>query len=827
MIRKFKKIKEEAMQNVIILALLPFNFFVFGMIELYLGNLGEWPFHISYIVKLSLIAFSVTLLLLMLINKLLKKYFSQKFSDYFCAFIFGLGIALYIQGNFLNGDYGLLNGQSIVWEKYSTRGYISSLMWAICTIIPIFLVKSKIYPRKILMLLSCILITTQIVTLGVFFIRIGDAEYGQSDVLTNENIFNLSDNKNVVVFVLDAFDSSDFKNLISSDVDIISDFQDFTYFDNMASVFNQTQVAIPQILTGEKYLNEIPYNDYLENSFEKSPLLKELHEKKYDVGIYSINTHVGNSQWINNQKKDSVKVDLIKLTTLYTKFTAFKYFPQVAKAQFNISSNEFTNIAATTDANDLYDIDTVSFYNMLKEHGIETNVGSPVFRFYHVFGMHQPYKLNEFIEYNDNNTATSREQAAKGSINLVRYYIDLLKKEGVYDKTTIVIMADHGSKELMVNPLFLIKQQNEQHSLIINSAPVSYSENLMPTLLKLIETDENTVNNTVYDVSENENINRKVYRITPDREHANGYYFDLYEYQTTGKIYDYSNFEFTGRTFSSANNGYSKLYKYKLGTVLKGSEILNAVITGFLGDSEIYSYGKEFMLCFDIGERPNSDLLVEIKLKKTVIYPSKLRIFVNGEEIQTKDINQDNGTVSFNLLNSSIRGTVLNLKFEVIGIDDISLINQDEIYSYCWDSIVIREQEQQIEDIAGKETLNGIVLKGGADPRNGTRSSKGINLLKDGVWYGFYISMAKGKYQISINGENLDRCSFYITAMENGNVFNPELNLVKNTDSQRIYQFELQEATVTDFVVYNTNKENLVLDHLFLQNVWDSEQTCN
>ena len=56
---------------------------------------------------------------------------------------------------------------------------------------------------------------------------------------------------------------------------------------------------------------------------------------------------------------------------------------------------------------------------------------------------------------------------AKGALYIVEEYINQLKKSGIYDKTTIIIIADHGSVNLEQNPLFLIKEYGADKEFII------------------------------------------------------------------------------------------------------------------------------------------------------------------------------------------------------------------------------------------------------------------------------------------------------------------------------------------------------------------------
>ena len=89
------------------------------------------------------------------------------------ALLFGTGLALYIQGNFINADYGILDGRQIDWSKYSAIGAINIIIWVPLIIIPVVLTYLK--PKmasNIFRFLSLGLVGVQVLTLIPLFISI-------------------------------------------------------------------------------------------------------------------------------------------------------------------------------------------------------------------------------------------------------------------------------------------------------------------------------------------------------------------------------------------------------------------------------------------------------------------------------------------------------------------------------------------------------------------------------------------------------------------------------------------------------------------------------
>ena len=68
----------------------------------------------------------------------------------------------------------------------------------------------------------------------------------QTDVnLTEEGLFDLSAKDNVVVFVLDTFDTSVMDQILNADPSALDSFEDFTYFHNSTGSMIPTRYAVP------------------------------------------------------------------------------------------------------------------------------------------------------------------------------------------------------------------------------------------------------------------------------------------------------------------------------------------------------------------------------------------------------------------------------------------------------------------------------------------------------------------------------------------------------------------------------------------------------
>ena len=109
------------------------------------------------------------------------------------------------------------------------------------------------------------------------------------------------------------------------------------------------------------------------------------------------------------------------------------------------------------------------------------------FIFYYLPGSHGPYKLDETGRLKDVSNISSdvlqtvgKEEQLAGSFTLINSYMDQLKTMGLYDKTGIIILSDHGSntgKDTDHQPIYFVKMPGQQQdALDIKTAPITIQD---------------------------------------------------------------------------------------------------------------------------------------------------------------------------------------------------------------------------------------------------------------------------------------------------------------------------------------------------------------
>jgi len=463
---------------------------------------------------------SFFLVLLSVIFFILKKYIV--FLDALC---FGIGVAVFLQSYFLNPNFEVLNGTEIEWGKYIIHIIISTLVYICCIVLPLFFVSAKKLELskhyKKIEIFTCILLGG-IQLIYVFFL--GGASKKTTNlnyVLTEKNEFELSSTKNTVVFIIDTLDGQWFENFILADSVFADKLKDFTYFDNAVAGGAPTVLGIPLMLTGEMYDTNDSLDTYYEQAYWKSTLLKNFADENIKIKLFTSTRYLQGSDYSLIDNASSVKKhyisEKIKFTKTLYKLVAFIEAPQLLKPRFWLYGNtllKYVSVEQAADAEKEYvvDFNDPYFYANFKKKHVSVDYKHPCFVFYHLFGSHGPYNMNENAEL-VSSEQTSLMQQTKGAMKICLDVIEDMKNKGVYDSSTIIISGDHGGRDLYQNPAILCKlPHSNNEKLVTNSSQVTF-QNLYNTYAKsLLKKHEKNYGDTLFEVK---NIRSERFHVSP------------------------------------------------------------------------------------------------------------------------------------------------------------------------------------------------------------------------------------------------------------------------------------------------------------------------
>ena len=501
--------------------------------------------------------------------------FKGRAFDIVLALVCALGICCWAQAMFVNAHLPIADGNTVDWGLFTTMTCISAAMWVIAIAVALVLaIKKPRIARYVCVLGACALILVQGVGLGSIvagdLARDAGSTYADREehkaYVTNEGLFTVSPENNVVVFVLDTFDTAIMEELVEEDPSVLDDFTGFTYFKDSTGSMIPTSYALPYLLTGQMIEPGENWDDYYWNKWERSDFVDQIYDAGYSIGVYS-DTIQNGTNYIAD-KTVNIKGQLsgdtvngLSAALILEKTALYRDAPWVLKRFFTFTTDEVNNsIVNKTEENYdrcPYTIDDVAYYERLCSHGIEaTNEGAQgAFRLIHLAGAHTPFTMNEDCEYVAEGV-TVEEQAA-GSLNIVAEYLRQLDELGLRESTTVIVTADHGwwyftteplDKEC--SPLMMVKPaqsaEEDAQPCVTSTARISH-EDFHPTVLEAVGGDASSYGDDGKTVFEIDDPNRiRYYDMTTDDGDT---VIDALEYEIDGNALDFDSWRLTGQTW--------------------------------------------------------------------------------------------------------------------------------------------------------------------------------------------------------------------------------------------------------------------------------------
>lgn len=507
--------KQRLVFSAVVSAALAFTLCLFGPLDLFFNNYEELWFHFQDIIG----GVAVIALILFLCCTLLGTLLRGKLHSIYMALMFGGLLGLYVQGSFMNKDYGSLDGTAVDWNAYTGYGVVNTLIWAVCILLPLalMLVLREKKMRPVLLFLSCALIVMQGASLVVSYLNY--PKVAESATLTTDGMFELSKEENTVVLVLDTLDGAFMHQVLADNPDFADRLTGFTDYTNTLASGARTPVAMPLIMTGIPRTMAGTYSDYQDYVWSKQTVFDDLKAAGYDTRLLT------ESQFISANAADCVdNLELTAssvgnswgLTKKMYKLTLYKYVPHFLKWRFWMYTGDFDKYKSDTE----YIVDDAKFWDRFQDSdGFTYTDSGKNFRLYHLMGAHRPYNLTANANRKKEGT-TSRRRQLDGVFKIVFAMLDDMKANGVYDNSNIFIIADHGAKRNLGNGVYgmcqfaacLYKPAGSTGAFTTNDAPVSLLD-VTATLDAIAGGDYSQVGSgrTVYEIQEGETRTRTFY----------------------------------------------------------------------------------------------------------------------------------------------------------------------------------------------------------------------------------------------------------------------------------------------------------------------------
>jgi hypothetical protein len=542
---------------------------VFIPLTLYAGNSAEFAASFTDVLLVMLPYAAIIVGVLALPGALLKGAPFQRW----LAVVAALGLLVWLQGNILVWDYGVVDGRDIDWFAGAWRGVLDLTIW--CAVLYMAVTRYESAGRYLVLAavtahgIQCVAAAKVLMT---------DAQALQarppfeSDSVAEEAITRFSRQRNVVHIVMDGFQSDLFSEIIDdpANTDLKQQLQGFTLFRDNLGAYPYTQMTVPALLSSRLYRNEMPVNDFMSEVFTGDTILNAAFDAGFEVDIaapialknvYSRGKH---SHAYDITASDNVteeylnRNDAAKLSDL----SLFRVVPHFAKSlvrrdqlwlfQSMLQSDAFFHMQYFSD---------LEFLSRVAQR-MTTDRDTPVYKMIHVMLSHRPTVGNEQCAYDGHRETTKTNVLIHARCGLTRI-VDVLRRMhelGIYEQSLIVLMGDHGAWVpvdklmneqdnragvntmwvAMATPVLAIKPPGATENLQVSDAPTSVVD-VPATISSLLGLESKFDGMPVFSIANKAPRDRRhlIYKFGTN-PHAEGYLFPMLEYRVSGSTLDAS-----------------------------------------------------------------------------------------------------------------------------------------------------------------------------------------------------------------------------------------------------------------------------------------------
>lgn len=565
--------------------------------------------------------------------------------------LLGLGVAALLQGNGLNADYGALNGQAIAWGEYTVYGLINTALWAGILFICLSLRQWKRF-GALCVVLPCLLAVGEG---GWIAYRAAQAPTPQTETyLSQAGLYTVGTEENLLVLVLDSVDADQFVQALAEDPDLSRRLEGFTWYRNAMGLSDPTKYGLPALLTGQAYTQPVDYAGFIAAAYADAPLYTMLAGDVWDARFFTDSRYVSlDAGVVDNLAREELAVnDPAGLTRDLLRLCAFRYAPHFLKPQLWMYSNVFLPYAQA-QGEPVYEVTDPAFDARLREEGLEATV-ERAFRLIHLTGMHPPYTMDADCQYQAQGV-TAQEQM-RGCLRLAEDYLEQLRALGVYDRSAVLILADHGT-ETVHRPLLLLKRLGDTGEMAVNDAPVSYAD-LPATYVALLTGAQ--AGTELWSIPQGQARTRLYYH-----ESSRNNAFNLYEYSTQALSPSWEELIPTGRVFHG--DSLEAAAPYTLGETLYFDLRATArpyLVSGFSSADfhSTWTVGESGRISLPLAQLPRSDTLtVEMKFLSIMGGSQRLRVDCGGQTVFEGTVTDY--TLRFSFPASLVQDQTLTLDF--------------------------------------------------------------------------------------------------------------------------------------------------------------------
>ncbi|MHB8094252.1 MAG: sulfatase-like hydrolase/transferase [Candidatus Aminicenantales bacterium] len=707
--------------------------FLFGPFTIFWTNILEFANTSADLALAGLgLALLASLALLLVLTGL--KAVGPAFLEKGVSLVFATGFLMWLQGNFLLWPYGPMDGRDIPWAAMKRFGYMDGAVWILVLIAALVLSSAVI---KIAGKAALLLIVIQLISGAVLF-------FGQQEPPSFKNFyvdatdeFVFSKRANVILLVLDTFQTDAFDEIIRNSPEVAKPFQGFTYFRNSLGGYTFTELSVALMLTGRYYDNSLPFERWKKAAYESGSIPRVLKADGWQVDLFpkvSYSLYYSEdiaSNFVRGRPAGERRFDVACVYDL----SLFRCLPHFLKRKIynnqdwtvrrlyvrqpsklpkgkdamvrwirplerrTLKNRELFSPQAYLWSQDVKFVDA-----MIAESRLSDVRGA--FKFYHIGGPHIPLNLNENLGFERMTiNRPNYIRFATASLKLTGLFLDHLRRLGIYDNSTIIIVGDHGagyqgqqfvlqpgmpvegddsdivtqSSRVAALPLILVKPPASPGDLKISDQPVSLAD-IPATVFSAIDLPARNSGPSMFDIDGSQPRERR-FLFYSGRD-IYSYYGDMSEFTVSGYGWQDRAWKRTGKVFTKDRviELHPEKYVYGSAIALKsGGNALPYLEYGWgkALKENTWTEGRSSLLVLPV-DPPSSDLILRVSLhpRPELLRPTNpnrdIIVTVNGNRLGAWTIETTaEHTYSMTIPRALVRDS-LKIHFEVPGVNAVS-----------------------------------------------------------------------------------------------------------------------------------------------------------
>jgi hypothetical protein len=367
-----------------------------------------------------------------------------------------LVLLAWVQGNLLVWEYGRLDGSEIDFSRGSWRGWLDGALW-LAVLLAVDYWRERLVRGLPRAAIACCAISALLVA-GSLAAHADDPPPGPVPDEALATLSRFSPRANVLHIVADGMQSGVFDDLLREDRgEMLGDFDGFVFFQDNLGLFPYTHVAVPALLSGRIYDNTRPLPDFLDEAMGRDSILAAARAAGFEVevgmpqggisGVYrrvrdgrvmALPSRPLTGEWRGPSDQSLLLVDL----------SLFRIVPHFAKKVVYNDQQWLVQPLFGRGGGLGQDFLAHSAFLQAMSGRLGADATRPQYKLVHLMLSHRPMVTARDCSYTGRALVPDRENVrnqARCGLRGLRTLLAAMRRQGVYDNSTIVVSGDHGA----------------------------------------------------------------------------------------------------------------------------------------------------------------------------------------------------------------------------------------------------------------------------------------------------------------------------------------------------------------------------------------------